>query len=236
MTPSTFLMIEETLLAIGLAAAACWYLARWWRRSGAGAGEMRTENSSPRYHPLFVLIHWAVAFAIANLLLRGVLIMRYIANSDPAKVDGLRAHMYAGTLVLVLMVMRLVLRRRGQHPPRATARNRHLELVAWASHRLLYILVIAQELSGLYMAVQTGLPDVLIMERGALPADFWEFPVRGVHYALSRLLMATITLHIAGALYHTFILRDGLLRRMSFGRRVAASGAGKLVVDQQGKS
>jgi cytochrome b561 len=32
-------------------------------------------------------------------------------------------------------------------------------------------------------------------------------------------LMALIALHVLAALYHTFILRDGLLRRMWFGRR-----------------
>jgi len=34
--------------------------------------------------------------------------------------------------------------------------------------------------------------------------------------------MGLIALHIAGALYHTFILRDRLLRRMSFGGRTAS--------------
>jgi cytochrome b561 len=43
--------------------------------------------------------------------------------------------------------------------------------------------------------------------------------MRSVHYAISRLLMAVIVLHVAAALYHTFDLRDGLLRRMWFGRQ-----------------
>jgi cytochrome b561 len=228
MTPSMFLMLEEISLAIALFAAVVWYVAR---RQRAPAGGMEVERRLPKYHPLLVLIHWFVAFALANLLLRGALIMRYIPNNDPEKIDGLRAHMYAGTLVLVLMLIRLVVRRRSQHPPRATARNHHLDRLAQISHRLLYALVIAQALSGLYMAVQTGLPDVLILGRGTLPEDFWVFPIRSVHYVLSR--MATIALHITGALYHTFILKDGLLRRMSFGRRIAANDAGKIRGNQQ---
>ena len=54
----------------------------------------------------------------------------------------------------------------------------------------------------------------------ALPADFWVYPIRSVHYVISRVLMAVIALHIVGALYHTLLLRDGLLRRMFFGRRI----------------
>jgi cytochrome b561 len=56
-----------------------------------------------------------------------------------------------------------------------------------------------------------------------LPADFWVYPVRRVHYAVSRLLMVLIALHVSGALYHTIIRRDGLLRRMWFGVRAPAA-------------
>jgi cytochrome b561 len=72
------------------------------------------------------------------------------------------------------------------------------------------------------MALQTGLPSIVFAGEGTLPADFWAYPIRSVHYLFSRLLMALIALHIAGALYHTLILRDGLLRRMLFGRRTPA--------------
>jgi cytochrome b561 len=194
-----------------------------------GAAAQRPALPPQKYHPLFVLLHWAVAFAIANLLLRGVLIMRYIPNTDP-----LRAHMYAGTLVFVLMLIRLLVRRKTELPPRATARNRGLDWLAKTSHRLLYVLVLGQALSGLYMAVQTGLPDVLILGRGTLPEDFCVFSIRSVHYLVSRLLMATIALHITGALYHTFILKDGLLRRMSFGRRIAQNQTPRLEGKHQG--
>jgi hypothetical protein len=40
---------------------------------------------------------------------------------------------------------------------------------------------------------------------------------------LSRMLMALIALHILGALYHTLLRKDGLLRRMWFGRRIVVA-------------
>jgi cytochrome b561 len=58
---------------------------------------------------------------------------------------------------------------------------------------------------------------------GTLPADFWIYPIRSIHYLFSRMLMVLIALHVAGALYHTLLLRDGLLRRMFFGRRFVAA-------------
>jgi cytochrome b561 len=69
------------------------------------------------------------------------------------------------------------------------------------------------------MALETRLPQIIFGHQGSLPTDFWAFPIRYAHYGFSRLLMALIALHIAGALYHTFILKDGLLRRMGFGKR-----------------
>jgi cytochrome b561 len=82
------------------------------------------------------------------------------------------------------------------------------------------------------MAVQTGLPDIVFIGHGALPTDFWAFPVRTVHYAISRLLMALIALHATAALYHALALRDGLLRRMWFGRRLAAASNPLTASDQ----
>jgi cytochrome b561 len=91
--------------------------------------------------------------------------------------------------------------------------------MAWASHRLFYVLVIAMAGSGIAMALQAGLFGIVYGGEGTLPPDLWIYPVRSLHYVISRLLMALIALHIAGALFHTFVLRDGLLRRMFFGRR-----------------
>ena len=141
-----------------------------------------------------------------------------IPNTDPMKVDGLRQHLAGGTLLVVLMLLRLVVRVRTAHP-RASTGSPVLDRVAWLSHRMLYVLVFCQAASGLTLALQAGLPDVLFGGHGALPADFWVFPMRPVHYVISRLLMALIALHVVAALYHTFILRDGLLGRMWFGRR-----------------
>jgi len=77
--------------------------------------------------------------------------------------------------------------------------------------------------SGATMALQAGLFEIVYAGRGTLPPDLWVYPIRFVHYLVSRLLMALILLHVAGAIYHTLILKDGLLRRMAFGRRVSAN-------------
>jgi cytochrome b561 len=173
-----------------------------------------------RYHPLLVALHWTIAVLAVAALALGALVMVRIPNTDPMKIEALRSHMTGGAVILALMLVRLFVRMRTAHPTAATTGHSALDRVAWLSHRLLYVLVLGQAGSGLFMALQASLPDIVFAHRGALPADFWDLPVRSVHYAISRLLMALIALHVSGALYHTLIRRDGLLRRMWFGRRI----------------
>ena len=175
-----------------------------------------------RYHPLLVTLHWLLAVLIIAALALGALVMAKLPNTDPMKYEALRSHMAGGGLILALMLVRLLVRTRSAHPSAASTGHALLDKVAWASHRLFYVLVVAQALSGLTVALQADLFRIVYGGEGTLPPDLWVYPVRSLHYVISRLLMALIALHVAGALFHTFVLRDGLLRRMVFGRRVLA--------------
>ena len=180
-------------------------------------------NQVSRYHPALVVLHWVLALLITAALALGALGLAKIPNTSPMKLEALRSHMTGGIIILALMLARLAVRMRSAHPAPARAGHRLLDRLAWASHRLLYVMVIAMAGSGLVMALQTGLFDSVFAEKGEIPGDFWVFPIRTVHYVLSRLLMALIALHAIAALYHAVILRDGLLKRMGFGRRLVTS-------------
>jgi cytochrome b561 len=172
-----------------------------------------------RYHPLLVALHWVLAFFIIAALALGALALAKIPTSDPAKIEALRAHMSGGMMILALMLIRLVVRTGSAHPAPASAGHPLLDRLAWVSHRVFYVTVIAMASSGIIMAVQTGAFDAVFFGHGQLPADFWAYRIRSIHYALSRLLMALIALHVVAAFYHVIVLRDGLLSRMFFGRR-----------------
>ena len=172
-----------------------------------------------RYHPALVVLHWGLALLITAALALGALGLAKIPNTSPMKLEALRSHMTGGIIILALMLARLAVRMRSAHPPPARAGHRLLDRLAWASHRLFYVTVIAMAGSGIIMALQTGLFDSVFFGQGNLPADFWAYPIRNVHYVVSRILMTLIAVHIVAALYHAFALRDGLLKRMFFGRR-----------------
>lgn len=67
-----------------------------------------------------------------------------------------------------------------------------------------------------------GLPEIVFAESGApLPMSFAVYPTFQAHFWLAALLVVVIVLHVGAALYHQLVHMDGLLARMSFGRRGA---------------
>jgi cytochrome b561 len=127
--------------------------------------------------------------------------------------------MLMGGTILVLMVLRLGARLTTEHPPAAATGNALLDMVAPWVHRILYVLVFVMAGSGIGMAALAGLPDIVFAANGNLPVDFNAYPQRAVHGMVAKLLMLTIALHAAAALYHQFVKRDGLMSRMWFGAR-----------------
>ena len=62
------------------------------------------------------------------------------------------------------------------------------------------------------MALSGAVP-IIFGQGGTLP-DFWIYMPRVPHGIGARLLLILLILHAGAALYHHFISRDGLLKRM----------------------
>ena len=63
-----------------------------------------------------------------------------------------------------------------------------------------------------------GLPRIVLGGSGAhLPERFTVYPTFIAHALLAELLVVLAAIHIAAALFHQFVLRDGLLSRMAYG-------------------
>jgi cytochrome b561 len=92
-----------------------------------------------------------------------------------------------------------------------------LDRLASIAHASLYVIV--------FLMIATGwttgwlISGVFQPDGGPLPDNFAVFPTFQAHAALATLLAILIAAHIAAALYHQFVLKDGLFRRMWFGER-----------------
>lgn len=175
-----------------------------------------------RYHPALVALHWLLALMILGLLFGGNFLLEPVPNSDPDKVFGFTNHMIGGVTVGTLMIVRLLVRLFTKTPPHAETGSAALDLAGRAAHWGLYLLVFAMVGSGIALSQTSGLGEIVFFGgEGPLPPDFSAFPARAVHGVISILLMALILAHLAGWAYHSFVLKDGLIRRMWFGKRNA---------------
>jgi cytochrome b561 len=175
-----------------------------------------------RYHPLLVFLHWLLAFFIINSLILGHFALAALPNSDPQKIDALFGHMAGGMVILGLMAIRFLVRATTTHPPKATTGNATLDRLAPFTHYGLYLFVVLMVATGMATALLTNLPDIVFAKSGdPLPETFLVYPTRIAHGYIALAFAALIALHTTAALYHQFVLKDGLFRRMFFGRRIA---------------
>lgn len=173
-----------------------------------------------RYHPVLVGLHWLVAAMILLALLVGGPGLDGIENDDPAKMFALTGHMIWGLAIGAFMIIRLAMRRQSRNPPSADAGNAMLNTGAKFAHMGLYVLVLAMVGSGIGIAISADLFAIVFSGSGTpLPADFEVFSARTAHGLIATFLLVLIALHVAGWAYHQFYLRDGLIRRMWFGKR-----------------
>ncbi len=173
-------------------------------------------NTPTDRHDAFArVLHWSMAVLILAMLFVGVAMV----SSMTLRPSLLMLHRPIGIALLVLVIVRLLhrLRRRVPELPR--------DLPAWqraaahASHIALYTLMFAMPLIGWAMVSAAGNPVVLwgdVHLPAIAPHDPAIYSVlRAAHTWLARALLAVILLHLAAALYHAWVRRDGVYRTMA---------------------
>lgn len=164
------------------------------------------------------LLHWLMAALILAMLFVGVAMMAALENR-PWMVA---LHRPLGAAILVLALIRLANRLRHPPPPLPPDLPRWQARAAIASHWLLYALFIAMPLIGWGMLSAGGYP-VEMIGSFTLPAILPQDPtlyavLRTAHGWLAGLLFAAVLLHLAAALFHAWIRKDGVFASMAKGR------------------
>ncbi len=175
-----------------------------------------TEHPT-RYHPLLVTIHWLMAALIGFNLIYGKMVLGWLPN-DAAKLPMLNLHMMTGLSLGFLLIVRFIVRLVTKHPAPASTGYPILDFVGRLVHWLLYIVVAAMVLMGLYLERTAGLPEIFI---NGFPAgfDFYDYPPRNFHAYIGYTLFGLLVLHIGAAFFHLIILKDNLFSRMWYGKR-----------------
>lgn len=157
---------------------------------------MQTKTS---YSGLQIALHWAIALLIgANYLISEGMGRFLHKHLDGEVVTGLTPnfHVYVGVAVMVLAIVRLIVRFT-TGAPEAASEGSLMDLAALWAHRALYLLMILVP---------------------ALGAGAWYLGIEDlgdIHVLAMNAMMIIAGLHALAALFHQFVLKDGLLRRMT---------------------
>lgn len=173
-----------------------------------------------RYTRPAVLLHWLLALMILGSFSVGW----YMADLpvSPTRLKLYNWHKWAGVTILALSALRL-LWRLAHRPPADLPMPAWQAKAAHLTHGLFYALFFAVPLVGWAYSSAAGFPVVWL---GVLPLpDF--VPVdkplaeilKATHGNLAFALAGLVLLHVAGAVKHQFIDRDGLIGRMRWGTR-----------------
>lgn len=178
---------------------------------------MPLKSSSDRYGTVAVAIHWLSALLIVVLLGSG---FRADGTEDAAaKAALLRVHVPIGVAILVLTLARIFWWLFADRKPAPVPMAAWQDRASRAVHVLFYVVILGMTASGIGMLILSGAGPVIFGGANEPLPDFWDYPPRIAHAFGARLLIALLVLHIGAALYHHFIKRDELLRRVWFGAR-----------------
>jgi cytochrome b561 len=172
-----------------------------------------------RYTGPAIALHWLLALMIVGAF--GVGLYMHELPISPTRLKLYSWHKWAGVTILALSGLRLLWRLTHQPPPDA-AMPAWQATAAHATHGLLYALFFAVPLVGWAYSSSAGFPIVWF---GVLPLpDFVPVDkalaeaIKPWHGNLAWAMAGLVALHVAGALKHQLIDRDGLLNRMRPGR------------------
>ena len=169
----------------------------------------------PRFTPLQRTLHWIMAVCILAMLFIGVGMASTVA---PRYLTLVAIHKPLGIAIQILALIRLAVRLRYGAPPLPADLPEPMKLAARLSHYALYVLMIAMPLIGWAMlsaadypvalSASLWLPQILPLSP-SLHTALWN-----AHFYLAFLFFAVILLHVAAALFHALIRRDGVFDAM----------------------
>jgi cytochrome b561 len=170
------------------------------------------------------LLHWTMAVMVLTML--GIGMAMVVSLADYHLLVSI--HRPLGIAILILAVVRLVNRLLNPPPPFPVTMSRLERRAATASELAMYGLMFVLPLVGWGMLSAARYPIVLV---GSLHLPFvlphspkLYATLRQAHTILAYLFFITFMSHAGAILFHTLIVRDGMLKRMAPWNNRASSG------------
>lgn len=177
---------------------------------------MLIRNTADRYGAIAQAFHWAIVVLIIVQFTLGI-----IGSDLPVGMQRLivlSRHKSFGMTIFMLVLLRLAWRLANPVPRLPDKMPRLHQRLAHATHWLLYALLLTMPVVGWISSSASNLtvswfgiftwPDLVGTNKELATA------AKELHEVLAWILFTTVTLHLAAALRHHFVLKDDILLRM----------------------
>lgn len=173
------------------------------------------KNTKNSYGLISRLLHWIIAFFIIGQISVGFYMTSLSVAPEKYKLYG--NHKAFGVCILIIVTIRLIwkLLNKAVLPPAGLPKI--IVLTAKAAHLLLYFCMFVMPISGVMMSRFSGFA-VNVFNLFTIPALSKNTEFAGLFYKLHAItawcFVVLIIAHILAALYHHFIRKDEVLKRI----------------------
>jgi cytochrome b561 len=177
---------------------------------------MLIRNTAERFGLVAKTMHW---LTLVLLVLSFTLAVSMVNMPfSPRKLEFYSWHKWVGVTIFLVAVLRLAWRLANPVPLQPEATPQWQRRLARLSHAALYTILIVMPVTGWIMSSALNLP-VVYLGLVPIPSPFGVDRALGeamksVHLSLAIALLVLVAIHLLAALYHHFVRRDDVLRRM----------------------
>lgn len=177
---------------------------------------MRLGNGSDRFGALAKTLHWLTFLLLLGSF--GIGLTMVELELGPRKLQAYSWHKWVGVTVFLVSVLRLGWRCVDPPPPLPVAMPAWQKRGARLSHAGLYLVLLIMPITGWVTSSALGLTTVYLglveLPNLVAPDRALREPLILLHNVLAVTLAILIAVHAGAALYHHFVLKDNVARRM----------------------
>jgi cytochrome b561 len=175
----------------------------------------RNAPANWHYAAPAVFLHWTIALLVVVQVVLGIYMMAI--EEQPGSGWYFALHVSFGLTVAALVALRIGWRLGHRPAPLPASVPRWQVIAANLSHRLLYLLLVLMPVTG-YLGRSWSEDGVAWF---GLPLPAWATPSEalseqwfGIHITIAWILLAVVAVHVAAALKHLLVDKDGVFLRM----------------------
>ncbi|MFA0029962.1 cytochrome b [Vibrio breoganii] len=162
-----------------------------------------------------IVMHWLTGASFIGVFVVGLIMSE--TDRGPSKFELMGYHKSIGVLILMVATIRIAWRLKEGKLSSLSNSPVWQEKIAHAVHGILMLATIAMPISGITMSAAGGRAiDVfgwVIINEGE-KIEWLQQVGSTIHHSAVNIIVAVLVLHIAGALKHQFIDKDGTISRM----------------------